>query len=114
MAQQSLSLDISSLKFDAAGLISAIVQDAKSREVLMLAYMNEESLNQTLATKTATFWSRSRNEIWIKGETSGNYLIVESIQLDCDKDALLLLVTPKGPACHTGSTSCFEVTNGES
>jgi len=111
MTQQSLSVDISSLKFDAGGLIPAIVQDAKTNQVLMLAYMNHEALTQTIASAKATFWSRSRNEIWVKGATSGNYLNVESVSFDCDHDALLLTVTPNGPTCHTGSTSCFEVTN---
>lgn len=111
MTQQYLSVDISSLKFDAAGLIPAVVQDATTKQVLMLAYMNHQALTQTIASAIATFWSRSRNEIWVKGATSGNFLTVESIRFDCDQDALLLTVTPKGPACHTGSNSCFEVDN---
>ena len=111
MTQQHLSVDISSLKFDAAGLIPAVVQDATTKQVLMLAYMNHQALTQTIATAIATFWSRSRNEIWVKGATSGHYLNVESISFDCDQDALLITVTPQGPACHTGSNSCFEVNN---
>lgn len=111
MTQRTLSVDISSLKFDAAGLIPAIVQDATTKQVLMLAYMNHQALTQTIAGALATFWSRSRNEIWVKGATSGHYLNVESISFDCDQDALLITVTPQGPACHTGSNSCFEVNN---
>lgn len=94
-------------KFDEKGLIPAISQDYYTREVLMLAYMNKESLEKTIKTNLATFWSRSRQELWTKGETSGNYLEVVSIDYDCDKDALLLQVIPKGPACHTGNISCF-------
>ena len=95
------------LKFDQKGLIPAIVQDYHTRQVLILAYMNKESLEKTLKTKLATFWSRSRNELWTKGETSGNFLEVVKILYDCDEDALLVEVIPKGPACHTGHTSCF-------
>lgn len=95
------------LKFDAAGLIPAIVQDKNTNEVLMVAYMNEETLKQTIETKKATFWSRSRQSVWVKGETSGNFLNVEEIRVDCDCDALVVLVTPEGPACHTGERSCF-------
>lgn len=92
---------------DPSALIPAIVQDAASREVLMLAYMNSESLSLTLATSRATFWSRSRNEIWVKGATSGHYQEVKSISLDCDADALLIQVTQIGVACHTGEVTCF-------
>ncbi len=95
------------LKFDDKGLIPAIVQDNNTNEVLMVAYMNEETLKQTLETKKATFWSRSRQEIWIKGETSGNFLNVLEVRVDCDADALVVLVNPEGPACHTGERSCF-------
>lgn len=95
------------LVFDKNNLIPAIVQDYYTREVLILAYMNEESLKKTLSTNLATFWSRSRQELWTKGETSGNFLEVVKIDYDCDQDALLVEVIPKGPACHTGHTSCF-------
>lgn len=89
------------------GLVPAIVQDLKSGEVLMLAYMNEESLMKTLETGTTWFWSRSRNEFWNKGATSGNYQYVKSISIDCDGDTLLIKVDQIGAACHTGSRSCF-------
>lgn len=89
------------------GLIPAIVQDATDGTVLMMAYMNEESLKMTLETKKATFWSRSRNELWIKGETSGNVQYVREIYKDCDGDTLLVKVDSAGPACHTGNRSCF-------
>jgi phosphoribosyl-AMP cyclohydrolase len=95
------------LKFDANGLITAVVQDATSREVLMVAWMNEESLRLTLATGFATYWSRSRKELWKKGATSGCLQRVREVRADCDADTLLLLVDQTGPACHTGSTSCF-------
>ena len=89
------------------GLISAIAQDAESREVLMLAWMNEEALKRTIETKRATYFSRSRNQIWIKGETSGNFQEVLSIKFDCDSDAVLLEVKQSGSACHTGQFTCF-------
>lgn len=89
------------------GLIPAIVQDAADGTVLMLAYMNEEALEKTLATKKATFFSRSRNALWTKGETSGNFQLVKEIWKDCDNDTLLLKVESTGPACHTGNRSCF-------
>lgn len=89
------------------GLIPAIVQDASDGTVLMMAWMNEESLQKTLETKKATFWSRSRKELWTKGETSGNFQIVRKIRKDCDGDTLLVLVDSIGPACHTGHRSCF-------
>ena len=89
------------------GLIAAIAQDAKSGEVLMLAWMNEESLTKTIETGFATYWSRSRNQLWKKGETSGNLQEVDSISYDCDADAILLKVKQTGPACHTGEESCF-------
>ena len=88
-------------------LIAAIAQDASSGEVLMLAWMNEESLSKTLETKQATYWSRSRNKIWLKGESSGHLQEVKSIYFDCDADALLLKVNQTGGACHTGELSCF-------
>ena len=95
------------LKFDANGLIPAIVQDAESNQVLMMAYMNEESLRLTLQTKETHFWSRSRDELWHKGDTSGNIQKVIDIRVDCDADTILILVQPAGPACHTGQQSCF-------
>ncbi len=95
------------LKFDPNGLIPAIVQDAASKDVLMLAYMNAESLQKTLQTGETWFYSRSRRELWHKGATSGNTQRVVEIRYDCDGDTLLVLVQPAGPACHTGATSCF-------
>lgn len=95
------------LKFDAQGLIPAIVQDSRTREVLMLAYMNRASLARTIASGETVFWSRSRDALWHKGETSGNTQRVIELRADCDGDTLLILVEPRGPACHTGATSCF-------
>ena len=95
------------LKFDARGLITAVVQDEHTNEVLMVAWMNAEALQLTLETGQAHFWSRSRKELWHKGATSGNYLHVREIRVDCDADTLLLRVHPDGPACHTGARSCF-------
>ena len=92
---------------DPAALIPAIVQDVTNNEVLMLAYMNAESLALTLSTGKATYWSRSRNELWVKGATSGHYQDVQSVSLDCDGDALLLKVIQTGAACHTGDRTCF-------
>lgn len=89
------------------GLIPCIVQDCTTREVLMLAYMNAESLARTLETGLATYWSRSRSALWVKGETSGHYQHVREIRIDCDEDTLLLLVDQDGAACHTGRKSCF-------
>jgi len=103
-----MKLDIQSLNFDERGLIPAIVQDARTREVLTLAYMNEQSLARTIETGQTWFWSRSRNELWHKGETSGNTQTVVALHTDCDDDALVVLVTPAGPACHTGARSCFD------
>lgn len=100
-------IDTNELKFNADGLIPAVVVDAVSKKVLTLAYMNEESLKITMEKKLTCFWSRSRNELWLKGETSGNYQHVVSISADCDKDALLVMVEPDGPACHTGEETCF-------
>lgn len=93
--------------FNADGLIPCIVQDASSREVLMMAWMNEEALQRTLDQKTTWFWSRSRQKFWHKGEESGNTQQLVELRYDCDADCLLALVNPKGPACHTGATSCF-------
>ena len=95
------------LQFDENGLIPAIVQDASSGEVLILAYMNAESLRRTLESGQAWFWSRARQELWHKGATSGNFLNVKAILKDCDEDALVVKVEPLGPACHTGERSCF-------
>jgi len=103
-----MSIELNTLKFDEHGLIPAIVQDARTREVLTLAYMNAESLARTVETKQTWFWSRSRNELWHKGETSGNTQEVIELLLDCDGDAIVVLVEPAGPACHTGARSCFE------
>jgi len=101
-------VQIKDLKFDKDGLIPAIVVDAFSKKVLTLAYMNEESLKITLEKKKTCFWSRSRQELWLKGETSGNFQHVLSITADCDKDALVVVVQKDGPACHLGTDSCFE------
>ncbi len=95
------------LKFDEHGLIPAVIQDAESGQVLMLAYMNAESLQLTLQSGQTHFWSRSRQELWHKGATSGNFQVVVDIAVDCDADTLLVRVRPAGPACHTGHTTCF-------
>ena len=89
------------------GLVPAIIQDAVTKNVLMLGYMNEESLAKTLETKKVTFWSRSRNTLWTKGETSGNFLDLIDIKVDCDNDTLLVKVHPHGPVCHTGTDTCW-------
>ncbi|MDA1296940.1 MAG: bifunctional phosphoribosyl-AMP cyclohydrolase/phosphoribosyl-ATP diphosphatase HisIE [Chloroflexi bacterium] len=99
--------DLSNLRFDDSGLIPAIVQDAGTREVLMVAYMNADAVERTLAGPDVWLFSRSRNELWHKGETSGNFLRVVEVRLDCDGDALLVLADPAGPACHTGNRTCF-------
>lgn len=95
------------LRFDDRGLIPAVVQDANTLQVLMVAWMNAEALRLTRETGEAHFWSRSRRQLWHKGETSGNIMRVRKIMVDCDEDTLLLLVDPAGPACHTGAVSCF-------
>jgi len=95
------------IKYDANGLVPAIVQDAETSEVLMLAYMNAESLELTLSTGETYFWSRSRQELWHKGATSGNIQRVVEVRVDCDADTLLVLVNPAGAACHTGKRTCF-------
>ena len=100
-------MNLNSLKWDRNGLLPAVVQDAETRQVLMVAYMNAESLEKTLELGETVFWSRSRGELWHKGATSGNTQIVREIWVDCDKDTLLILVDPAGPACHTGEVSCF-------
>lgn len=99
--------DISKLKFDEKGLIPAVVVDAESKKVLTVAYMNRESLALSMEKGLTCFWSRSRNELWTKGETSGNYQHIVSITADCDYDALTVVVEKDGPACHTGADSCF-------
>ena len=101
-------IDINELKFDEKGLIPAIVVDAVTKRVLTLAYMNKESLEISMERELTCFWSRSRNVLWLKGETSGNYQHIVSITADCDKDALVVMVEPEGPACHLGTESCFE------
>ena len=95
------------LKLDQQGLLPAVIQDADTGEVLMLAYMNEDSLDRTLSGEDVWFFSRSRQELWHKGATSGNYLKWRSIYLDCDRDTLLVKVNPAGPVCHTGNRTCF-------
>ena len=102
-----MNLDTKQIRFDERGLVPAIVQDARTREVLTLAYMNAESLKRTLESRETWFWSRSRSELWPKGATSGNTQRVTEIRQDCDSDALVVLVEPAGPACHTGARSCF-------
>lgn len=100
-------MDASTITFDGAGLVPCIVQDWNSGEVLMLAYMNAEALTRTLATREMHFWSRSRQALWRKGATSGNVQQLRAIRYDCDADAVLALVEPAGPACHTGERTCF-------
>ena len=102
-----MKIPISDIKFDASGLIPAIIQDAETKEVLMLAYMNQESLQLTMEKGETVFWSRSRTELWHKGATSGNVQKVVEISVDCDQDTLLIRVHPAGPACHTGNQTCF-------
>ncbi|QKS72257.1 bifunctional phosphoribosyl-AMP cyclohydrolase/phosphoribosyl-ATP diphosphatase HisIE [Paenalkalicoccus suaedae] len=103
-------MNIDQLRFDEKGLLPAIVQDFSTKEVLTLAYMNKESLEKTLEIGETVFYSRSREELWHKGATSGNTQRVEEIRYDCDQDALVVLVTPAGPACHTGERTCFHET----
>jgi phosphoribosyl-AMP cyclohydrolase len=100
-------MDMDKLKWSADGLIPAVVQDSESRDVLMVAWMNREALQQTIDSGETHFWSRSRGELWHKGETSGNTQRVIELRVDCDEDTLLVLVNPAGPACHTGAVSCF-------
>lgn len=95
------------IKFNKDGLVPAIAQDYKTKEVLMLAYMNQEAFELTVKTKKATYFSRSRNQLWIKGETSGHFQYVKEIRYDCDCDTILLLIEQQGAACHTGNYSCF-------
>ena len=101
-------LNIDELKFDAQGLIPAVVVDSITKKVLTVAYMNRESLKISMEKGLTCFWSRSRQELWLKGETSGNYQHIVSITADCDRDALVVMVEPDGPACHLGTESCFE------
>ncbi|GAA2090116.1 phosphoribosyl-AMP cyclohydrolase [Aeromicrobium tamlense] len=96
------------LKRDDSGLVPAVVQDATSRAVLMVGWMDDEALHRTLTTGRSTFWSRSRGEYWVKGETSGHTQHVREVRLDCDGDTLLVVVDQVGPACHTGATTCFD------
>ncbi|KRE73950.1 bifunctional phosphoribosyl-AMP cyclohydrolase/phosphoribosyl-ATP diphosphatase HisIE [Paenibacillus sp. Soil750] len=102
-----MTFSVDQIKYDAQGLVPAIVQDAVSKEVLMLAYMNSESLQRTIQTRDTWFWSRSRNELWNKGATSGHTQKVKALRYDCDADTLLVLVEQVGPACHNGSYTCF-------
>lgn len=95
------------------GLLPAVIQDARTRVVLMLGYMNAEAFAQTQKEKRVTFWSRSKNRLWTKGETSGNYLEVKSVQLDCDNDSILIKTIPAGPVCHTGTDTCWSETNSD-
>ena len=95
------------LKFNSQGLIPTIIQQFDTNEVLMLAWMNKESLEETIKTKKTFFWSRSKKKLWRKGETSGNIQIVKEIKIDCDKDTIIVFVDAKGPACHTGNNTCF-------
>lgn len=103
-------MNLELIKFDSQGLIPAIVQDANTKEVLTLAYMNRISLEKSLETKETWFFSRSRQELWHKGATSGNTQMIVEMKLDCDRDAIVVLVNPAGPACHTGTISCFTET----
>jgi len=110
-----MSFDPASLTYNDAGLIPTIAQDASSGEVLMMAWMNAESVAKTLETGQVTYWSRSRQEFWVKGATSGNTQVLVDFRVDCDKDCLLVEVNQTGPACHTGRRNCFytAVRNGE-
>jgi len=102
-----MQVSIPEIKFDANGLVPSIVQDVETNQVLMMAYMNQESLQLTLEKGETYFWSRSRNELWHKGGTSGNVQKVVEVRVDCDADTLLVRVQPAGPACHTGNQTCF-------
>jgi phosphoribosyl-ATP pyrophosphohydrolase/phosphoribosyl-AMP cyclohydrolase len=108
-------IDVNTINFNKqAGLIPVCVQDYTSMQVLMMAFMNKEALEQSLLTKKVTFWSRTKQRLWTKGETSGNYLLVVDVLMDCDNDALLIYVTPVGPTCHTGKDSCFNLDQASS
>ena len=102
-----MQVALTEIKYDAHGLVPAVVQDVETNEVLMLAYLNQQSLQRTLETGETHFWSRSRQELWHKGATSGNVQRVVEIHVDCDADTLLIKVHPAGPACHTGNQTCF-------
>ena len=104
-------MELENLKFDEKGLIPAIVQDAETRVVLMLGYMNRESLEKTLTSGLVCFYSRSRQKLWTKGEESGNFLYLKEIKVDCDQDTLLIKVSPAGPTCHTGTDTCWKEDN---
>ncbi len=104
-------LDLDSLSYDSKGLIPCVIQNSANGKVLMLGYSNKETLQETISGGLMVFFSRSRNQRWLKGENSGNTLRVVEISKDCDSDALLISVEPAGPTCHTGSESCFEVEN---
>ena len=105
-------LDPQKIQFDKLnGIVPCVVQDSKTRTVLMLGFMNEEALEKTLAERRVTFYSRSKKRLWTKGETSGHYLDLDDIKVDCDNDTLLLMVRPHGPTCHKGSDTCFEQVN---
>ncbi len=98
---------IQSIRFDSDGLVPAIVQNHRTKDVLMLGFMNREALQKTVAEGKVCFWSRSRQKLWLKGETSGNFLRVESIRINCENNSLLILADPMGPTCHTGHESCY-------
>jgi len=100
-------INLNKFKFDRQGLVPAIIQDYKTKEVLMLAYMNKTSINRTLKSGKTCYWSRSRKKYWVKGETSGNFQFIKSVAYDCDMDAILIKVRQLGVACHTGNRSCF-------
>ena len=105
-------IDITTIDFSkGGGLIPCIIQDVNTKNVLMLGYMNSEALQQTIKEKKVTFWSRSKNRLWTKGESSGNFLVLEKVHSDCDNDALLIYVTPQGPTCHKGSDTCWGESN---
>ncbi|MEM9545898.1 MAG: bifunctional phosphoribosyl-AMP cyclohydrolase/phosphoribosyl-ATP diphosphatase HisIE [Bacteroidota bacterium] len=105
-------IDIEKIDFDKGdGLVPCIIQDINTKNCLMLGYMNEEALRNTLRDQKVTFWSRSKNRLWMKGEQSGNYLLLKNIKSDCDNDALLVLVEPIGPTCHTGTDTCWSESN---
>lgn len=106
-APERVAFDASTLKFTVDGLLPAIAQDAQTNEVLMLAWMNAESIEKTLDTGRVTYWSRSRQAFWVKGDTSGHVQTLVDIRVDCDRDCLLLIVNQEGPACHTNRRSCF-------
>lgn len=105
---------LDTLKFDANGLVPAVIQDAENGQVLMVAYMNRESILKTIETGLCTYWSRSRQKLWVKGETSGHFQHVKAVRVDCDADCLLIQIEQVGAACHTGNRSCFfrRVTEG--